>query len=431
MLPAISELPNKTLPAFALQRETNGDRITLLTATGRLLMAKRWRTDGTVEGYGNGKNFKHRTALVNDVRHLSTLLQDIEADAQTCVIRGGYIGEELALPLMQHTEHWTAGCVLRNQEVFKDRKLHMMLADIDGYESLFVDPVTQPVEAIEEFIHSCLPACFRGISYHWQLSNGAGHVSNAGKLKAHVWFWLETPYTSAELKAWVKANNFPIDVAVFHEIQAHYTAAPIFEAGQTNPVPVRSGFVEGLFGDSVPLVLDEQLLSAVSQSAGTVSRKETLRNAIARDDVAQRLYDRGMVRSERTDGGLNIVCPREDQHESKSGETASIYYPANTGGYAQGNFKCMHAHCLDVPRHVFTEALGFSAADGFQDIEGERKDVSFDVLLGQRLANMLGGRYLHEHGGRGWLKDTVGAWLERRRGAGGNADRRGPVALGC
>ncbi|WP_171252735.1 hypothetical protein, partial [Acinetobacter baumannii] len=48
---------------------------------------------------------------------------------------------------------------------------------------------------------------------------------------------------------------------VFNTVQIHYTASPIFERGIDDPVPVRSGFVEGLFGDVVSL---EILLKSVS-----------------------------------------------------------------------------------------------------------------------------------------------------------------------
>ncbi len=66
-----------------------------------------------------------------------------------------------------------------------------------------------------------------------------------------------------------------------------------------------------------------------------------------------------MVKSLRADGGLNVDCPRRDQHTGDSSETSTVYFPQHTGGYARSAFKCQHAHCAGVPSVEFAKALGF------------------------------------------------------------------------
>ena len=67
-------------------------------------------------------------------------------------------------------------------------------------------------------------------------------------VSAHVWFWLSAPWSDAKLKTWAKtvnghAGSKLIDTALFNDVQAHYTAAPIFE-GVADPFPKRSALVK-------------------------------------------------------------------------------------------------------------------------------------------------------------------------------------------
>jgi putative DNA primase/helicase len=117
-----------------------------------------------------------------------------------------------------------------------------------------LDPMWEPVACIDAFIAAWLPEAFHGASYHWQLSASAGTAAAEGVLKAHVWLWLSTPHTCATLRAWAKDQCLPIDPAVFHPTQLHYTAAPLFVDGALDPVLVRSG-LRRRERDDVPLVI--------------------------------------------------------------------------------------------------------------------------------------------------------------------------------
>jgi hypothetical protein len=94
-------------------------------------------------------------------------------------------------------------------------------------------------------------------------------------------------------------------------------------------------------------------------AGGTVKKKRetVLSEAAAGDPVAVWLHEQGRVLDIGRDGQLFVECPNKDEHTTESGPTATCYYPAHTGGYAQGNWKCLHGHCDGKPASFFTNLL--------------------------------------------------------------------------
>lgn len=90
----------------------------------------------------------------------------------------------------------------------------------------------------------------------------------------------------------------------------------------------------------------------------TTTKAEALASATSSDPVVARLLDSGAVLSTERDGRLHISCPFEDEHTGGSTESATTYFPAHTGGFETGNFRCLHAHCEHRTRRDFLEALG-------------------------------------------------------------------------
>jgi hypothetical protein len=72
------------------------------------------------------------------------------------------------------------------------------------------------------------------------------------------------------------------------------------------------------------------------------------------------------VKQQAKDGSLHILCPFEDGHSGPSSVSATTYFPAHTGGYDQGNFKCLHASCSGRTQDDFKAAIGIQAADPFE-----------------------------------------------------------------
>lgn len=355
------------------------DRIHVLTATGSLLLTKRIHANGSVTGHGEPKWHKLNVVEVGDFWALSALLTKLESRNQSCVVRGVYIGDAAAAIHHEAEDDYRAGLLLRRKSVVFDQRLHSVMFDVDKFSPLFADPVLEPESAFREYIETHLPAAFHTASFHWQLSSSAGRVGSEGKLKGHLWFWLDTPASSSDLKVWAKCEGLAVDTALFDPIQAHYTAAPVFDEGVPDPVPCRSGTWRGA-RDAVVIEIANRQSSA---------RLTGVEEVCAADEIAAHLYEKGLVKSfNRNKGGLNITCPNADQHSGPSGETSTVYVPSG-GEFEVGNFICQHEHCRDVPRVRFLELLGLGPqpgdASGFDDVEPEQvREVQRQVSVERR-----------------------------------------------
>jgi hypothetical protein len=327
------------------------DTLTILRHPSNLL-AKVWRADGAITTYSQAKYFDLDAVPLGGIADLSAALNRLAGDPHACVIRGVFKGDDAAAGDPERKP----GKVRRLLELFDDTPHHWMLVEIDAYQPLTADPVRDPVAAIQEYIQICLPPCFHGAAWHWQLSNSAGHGSKRGVLKAHVWFWLSTPYTSAQLKAWAAATGVELDTAVFNPVQIHYTAAPVFADGVADPVPVRSGFAPGLLDDTVALVIDQATLD----QAQALKPRQRGDAVLADDPVADLLFKQDRVLGETRDGGLIIACPWEADHSSDTtGSDSTVWFPAGTNGYERGHFKCLHVHCENRLDIEFFQAIGY------------------------------------------------------------------------
>lgn len=306
-------------------------------------LVKTWRPDGTIVPYGLAKHFTVESVPVDSFTDLVSLLVRLAGNPRAAVIRGTYPHETPAIDVTRTMDH------------FEDRPLHPILIEVDGYEPLTCDPLLDPVTAITEYIAVSLSSCFHQVSCYWQLSNSAGHPKHVGTLKVHLWFWLDTPYTSGELRAWATATNLASDHSVFHPIQLHYTGAPLFEPGVVDPVPLRSGTI---MTDrvSVPLCIPDEILETVHASA---SRSRSPILGAVQDDVAAYLTAHGLVVS-RNAHHLCLTCPWDDAHTSGTvGDSSTVWLLAGSHDFVQGRFKCSHAHCHDKTAADFLDAIGF------------------------------------------------------------------------
>lgn len=318
-------------------------------------MAKTWRADGTIKSNDRALNCTLEQVEVEDIHGLSALLTDLAKRPGACIIRGTPRGDAVALSEAQLDKHWRPGHVLRRKEVFGDQALHYLMIDVDKFETAEADPL----DAIRAFITTRLPEPFWCASFHWQLSGSAGHPSKAGTLNAHLWFWLETPYTSAQLEAWAKPL-VGVDRAVFRVVQPNYTADPVFEPGVADPLPVRSGFEDGVLGDEVPLVLEEHALAA-REDTDEVTRPRNADDALP-DPVADYLWEHNLVRGIGKGGALKVYCPYESLHSSESGDDEAEWFVEGTKG-KRGGFYCLHGSHSgmgNVTTTQFLKAIGYT-----------------------------------------------------------------------
>ena len=106
----------------------------------------------------------------------------------------------------------------------------------------------------------------------------------------------------------------------------------------------------------------------------TTERTAILAESVSDDPISNALYDSGSVLALGTDGKMSIICPWEDEHSADTGLGATVYFPPHTGGYRQGNFKCLHAHCEGRTVHDLKSALDIHEND-FEDISEETIDL--------------------------------------------------------
>lgn len=98
------------------------------------------------------------------------------------------------------------------------------------------------------------------------------------------------------------------------------------------------------------------------------TKAQQLQQAASSDPVAQYLLDKGLVLSGERDGRLHITCPWVADHTTASPDSSTSYFPAHTGGYERGHFKCLHAHCTHRTDDEFKDALGVPNTD-FDDFD--------------------------------------------------------------
>jgi virulence-associated protein E len=66
---------------------------------------------------------------------------------------------------------------------------------------------------------------------------------------------------------------------------------------------------------------------------------------------------------------IPIRCPWITEHSCDSGPTETVYFPAGTGSFEVGHFKCLHASHAGKTDADFLEAIGWTR-DGFENISG-------------------------------------------------------------
>lgn len=238
------------------------DFITVLRCLEPLTLTKTWQADGSVRPYDDAKHYHIREYQLTGIHGLHKLLVKISPDARSSAVRGRFIGAARA----QEVEKPSKPDLYRKiGSLFDEVPHHWFMTDVDGFRPEGIDPCLQPVEAISQYIERCLPAEFQGVTYVWQLSASAGAPGKEGILKAHLWFWLRGAYTGSQLTAWARATGAELDVSVLRNVQHNYTAAPRFEDGATDPVPVRLGIEQGWASDEVDLTISEAILAGVHE----------------------------------------------------------------------------------------------------------------------------------------------------------------------
>lgn len=137
-------------------------------------------------------------------------------------------------------------------------------------------------------------------------------------------------------------------------------------------------------------------------SSTLATRPEIPRSANdVNDPTVDFLESRGHVRSWASDGRVNITCPWQHEHSGDSGDTETQYLPAGVGGFEQGHFHCLHAHCINRTDADFDRAMGISASE-FAEVVDEPRTAEPATPDNNRFSLVQAGDFSHgDH--PGWL----------------------------
>lgn len=111
----------------------------------------------------------------------------------------------------------------------------------------------------------------------------------------------------------------------------------------------------------------------------TRQRDKSLSNPAVEDDITRFLDAKWIVYAAGQRGERYIECPFKEEHSGDSGPTATAYFPAGTGGFTQGHFRCLHAHCSHRNDGDFMNAIGYRV-DDFDIIPTDTKERPFPAF---------------------------------------------------
>jgi hypothetical protein len=258
------------------------DRLTILTTADRdrgKLATKQIRlVDGEwqITDYSQATWWSVRQVDIHDLVSLGQALADLEPERCSCVIRGeplpginlgctrrlkdaaedgtppsfapaarrwfGIDFDSLPAPVWDPEK-----LARRRAAIERDRAEHgapLPKGEDDGEDvDLTGDADPAPIDPARDWPLSIraavvtLPAEFHDASGYWQMTSGAGIKPG---IRLRLWYWCDRPIADDEAKRWLEAS--PIDTSLYCANTPHYTAAPVFDPPELDPVPLRSGF---------------------------------------------------------------------------------------------------------------------------------------------------------------------------------------------
>jgi hypothetical protein len=260
------------------------DVVTVLTATGRRRATKLiepardksvWPNrviPGQIDirGYDLMSTFKGEERLVDSIYDLAKLLDSLEPEASSFVVRGkiadGVDRSRMVRRVRTHADH---------EPTLLPAEHHWIALDLDAIPCPeYIDPEREPKAAVDYVIDRYLPDEFHDASCRWQFTSSQGFKGSTINLR--LYFWADRPLSDSDLKTWLcgcepgtKERRWPmIDGAVFSPAQPIYTAAPLI-VGMRDPMPQRSGMLYGETDEvAAPEIAPEHRRSGYSGHSG-------------------------------------------------------------------------------------------------------------------------------------------------------------------
>jgi hypothetical protein len=210
------------------------------------------------KSYDRAYQFRVELRPVNNLDVLYAALVDLGRMPHAFVIRGE--------PLPSTNLHYTKRRFRphgNEPATFAAAARRWFAVDMDHIPAApLTDPITDP-EGTADYLKGLLPRETHDVSCICQFTSSQSLPRDDGTLdtdylSGRLWFRSAVPLRDADLKRWSAHHNEEhgrvIDPVLYHPIQAHYTCAPIFADGITDPLPQRLVMLRGL-DDEVSLLI--------------------------------------------------------------------------------------------------------------------------------------------------------------------------------
>ena len=201
--------------------ERSPDCVTLINAPDNCPQTKDWTkldTKGRPQPAGyRASKWKFFEVRLNNLREFHQFLSVASLNPFNAITRGALL--EGLDPTGWHDRICDSNTDARNPDgsrksvTVADKPNRLLCVEIDV-------AVSDPLEYQPQ-----LPNWLRGIAHVVQLSSSAGHASAGGKVKAHLWYWLDKPVNSVEARALLK--NTIADTKPIQPVGIHFIASPI------------------------------------------------------------------------------------------------------------------------------------------------------------------------------------------------------------
>jgi hypothetical protein len=261
---------------------TAGDMLTVLTTVDQDKLATKViaREAGQwhIRPYGSATWFSVRQVPVADVIQLGQVLRSLEGADKSFVIRGEPLSttdltrcRRLLYPHVTDdgevfdptfevasrrwlaidfdslpTPRWDPEHLARRRAVIlrdrAERPTRPPKGAEDGEDYCHEDLDPAPIDPVKDWpliiraAVATLPPQFADAHAWWQMTSSAGIKPG---VRLRLWFWLAAAITDEQAKIWLQDSH--VDPSIYRPVQPTYTAAPIFDPPELNPVAERSG----------------------------------------------------------------------------------------------------------------------------------------------------------------------------------------------
>ena len=176
------------------------------------------------------RHFTVESVPVESLSDLHDLLDLLQHDTKASVIRGALIDGVDPADVLRRKQG--------DGRAFEAASRRWLMIDIDDLPlSSDLSDVNTHADAIIALAIDQLPAEFHNAACIYQWSSSM--VIKPGKVRVHLWFWLDRPIRDAEAKAWLQSA--PVDLNIYDPVQTHFTANPSLEDGIADPIRQRVG----------------------------------------------------------------------------------------------------------------------------------------------------------------------------------------------